>query len=111
MKLVLTNKLTQACLLCHCTPMDETKEVRTPMPMFHAQGVDVNWGEDALICQLCAGVMADMLGRVPVEKYDRLFKASKRIKEDNARLKKQTTDLTERLDIILAGERAKKEAA
>src|SRR5262245_32752375 len=111
MKLVLTNRLTQACLLCHCTPMDETKEVRTPMPMFHAQGVDVNWGEDALICQLCAGVMADMLGRVPVERYEKLLRASKKVRDDNTRLRKQLAAQTERLDTILAGERAKKEAA
>jgi hypothetical protein len=57
------------CVLCRCAPRDEDNKI---LPMFVAIGVDVNWGEDANICTVCAGVMADILGRVESGRFEKL---------------------------------------
>lgn len=71
------------CIICNCAPVDETKEDRPQLPMFHAVGVDVNWGEDCNICQICAGVMADMLGRASEIEVARLSKAHQALVEEH----------------------------
>jgi hypothetical protein len=112
-QLELVTKMTQSpatCLLCHNSPVDETREDRRPLPAIFAPGLDVNWGESVYICAGCVGLMADLMDRpaqAEVEKIEsRKDFLEKRMKKVSAEL--DTTKA--RLDKIIAGKKAVKEA-
>lgn len=104
-----TEGIKGTCIICNCYPRDETKENHVYLPMFHAVGVDVNWGEDCNICQICAGVMADMMGRVSAEKHDKLVTKHATLKADHEELQGQFTEQKARIGRILEGRKAAKE--
>jgi hypothetical protein len=97
------------CIICNGMPFDESKEVQQPLPMFHAVGVDVNWGEDCNICQNCVGVMADMMGRADADKVASLSRKHQAIVEKYAELNTEYQAQRERLRKILDGRKATKE--
>lgn len=109
MAIVKTSNFKSACILCNCMPVDETTENRKPLPMFHAEGVDVNWGEDANICMICAGVMADLMGRVDAGKYAQLEKDHNELLGEHEELDTAFENQRRRLSKILEGKRAEKE--
>lgn len=97
------------CIICNCSPVDETVEGRPMLPMFHAVGVDVNWGEDCNICQVCAGVMADMLNRPDELKVARLSKAHQALVEDHEKLSSTFESYRDRVKDLIEGKKAQKE--
>ena len=97
------------CIICNGAPVDETSETRNQLPMFHAVGVDVNWGEDCNICQVCAGVMADMLGRVDQVKFARLSKAHEALTEDYDKVTSTFKKYRDRVKDLIEGKKAQKE--
>jgi hypothetical protein len=112
-QLELVEVMTQSpatCLLCHNSPVDETREDRRPLPAIFAPGLDVNWGESVYICAGCAGLMADLMdrpSRAEVEKIEgRRDFLEKRVKKISGELAKKTSQL----ERIIAGKRAVKEA-
>lgn len=109
-QIVLKSKgIKSPCLICNGAPVDETREDRRQLPMFHAVGVDVNWGEDCNICQVCAGVMADMLGRPDELKVQKLSRAHQALTEDHDALDKLFTKYRARVKDLVDGKRAQKE--
>lgn len=84
------------CTLCGNVPMDETKEIKTPLPAIHAVGVDVNWGDDLYICWTCAGVVADLIDRPSTERWSRVRAAAKTHKSQNEELAERNKFLEER---------------
>lgn len=106
-----TEGLKGTCIICNCYPRDETQEAHVYLPMFHAVGVDVNWGEDCNICQICAGVMADMMERRSQEEYITLAERHSKLLSEHAELKGQFEEQKERISAILKGRKAQKEQA
>lgn len=98
-----------ACIICNCMPMDETRETRTPLPMFHAVGVDVNWGEDCNICQVCAGVMADMMGRGKPGDEAKLKERVDEVEDELEELEEKFKDYKLKVKDVLNGKKAQKE--
>lgn len=108
-QIILTSKFKSPCILCNCTPLDEDEEIRKPLQMFHAVGVDVNWGEDANICQNCASVMADMLGRISEVDSARLKKKLSQVEEELNEVAAKYDEQSARITKILEGKKAERE--
>jgi len=108
-KIIMTPSVKSPCIFCNCVPHDDTKENRPPLDMFHARGVDVNWGEDANICQICAGVMADMMDRPSAEAHEKLYKQARQSADKYNELLAKYEAQSERIRTILAGRKATKE--
>lgn len=107
-QIIMTNKVKGTCIICNGMPVDETSEVRKPLPMFHAVGVDVNWGEDCNICKVCAGVMADMMGRPDELKVAKLSKAHKELTAQFVDVSEKFSDYRERVKELVQGKKAQK---
>jgi hypothetical protein len=105
----MTTAVKGTCIICNCMPVDETKETRPPLPMFHAVGVDVNWGEDCNICKICAGVMADMMGRPDELKVAKLSRQFRALKESYDEQTERFDKYREKVRELVAGTKAKKE--
>lgn len=97
-----------SCIICNCSPVDDTVEGRPMMPMFHAVGVDVNWGEDCNICQICAGVMADMMGRPDELKVRKLSKAHAELMEKFEDVSETFATYRARVKDLIDGKKAHK---
>lgn len=108
-KIIMTQKFNSPCIICNCTPVDETQEGRPPLPMFHAEGVNVNWNEDCNICKICAGVMADMLGRDDELTTARLRKELEALQDSHAELTNEHEKLTSQVERLIDGKKAVKE--
>jgi hypothetical protein len=104
-----TEGIKGTCIICNCYPRDETKEGHVYLPMFHAVGVDINWGEDCNICQVCAGVMADMMGRVDAGRHEKLVTQHEDLQESFVTLQEQFDEQKARIKRILEGRKAAKE--
>lgn len=104
-----TEGLKGTCIICNCFPRDETKENHVYLPMFHAVGVDVNWGEDLNICQICARVMGEMLGLVEPDDLVKLQQKHTKLKVDHEELQGQFDEQKARIKRILEGRKAAKE--
>jgi len=105
-EIVLSHKHGGDCILCMCRPISEDGKV---FPMFTAVGVDVNWGENANICVVCAGVMADLLGRPRRVEVEELREKYDRLRKQHESLQEEFTDLDEKVQKIKAGSKAAKE--
>lgn len=105
--LILTQQFSGTCLLCNCAPTDDENKT---LPMATVPGMDVNWGEDVLICTDCMGVMADFIGRVDKEKFDLTKKALDKAKTDLEGVTTERDELQARIDRMLDGKKAVKEA-
>lgn len=109
MAIIMTKQFKGPCIICNCVPVDETTEERTPLPMFHAEGVNVNWNEDCNVCKICAGVMADMLGREDEVKVARLRKKHETLVAEHDELVEAHADLTAKVERLIDGKKAVKE--
>lgn len=94
------------CGICRGTPMDHAGN---PIPCIDT-GVDVNWGEQLYICHQCANIIGILIGN---EDKD----VAAQIRADLAQAEKANEDLTEerdtlqaRIDRMIDGARARKEA-
>jgi hypothetical protein len=104
-EIVLSRKHGGDCILCMCRPVDHDGHVK---PMFTAVGVDVNWGENANICVVCAGVMADLLKRPPREEVAELKRRHQTLLEQHSSLQEAFTEQGELIDKIKEGAKAQK---
>lgn len=104
-----TTKFRGECVACRTVPVVDGR-VR---PMLVAVGIDVNWGEDLNICETCAGVMADLLGRPDddtLTKQTRLETENQTLKDRLDHVAGERDDLQSRIDRMLDGKSAVKEA-
>jgi hypothetical protein len=93
------------CILCMCRPTNDHGQVE---PMFTAVGVDVNWGENANICVVCAGVMADLLGRKSSEDWVKLVQAKRKLGDKVAEQEGKLAEQEELLNKIREGGKAQR---
>lgn len=84
--------LPHTCTLCGQGPTDNDGNQRD---VIFAEGIDIDWGNSVYICWECSELIADLVGRVTREGFDRL-------EEDNA-------ELQEKYDTLL-GEHQEQEA-
>jgi hypothetical protein len=76
---------TPFCICCHTNPTDDEG---TPLPMIEAEGVDVNYGDNLYICQVCAGLLGKMVGQEDSEKVQALERGLKKLR---TQVKTETT--------------------
>lgn len=107
--LKLTHQFRGPCIICNCMPVDETKPNRPPLPMFVAVGVDVNWGENLNVCKICAGVMADLMGRPDEVKVQRLKTKLTALQGEFEKLMGEHDSLKERVRRMIDGKKAMRE--
>lgn len=75
-----------------------------------APGVDINWGDNLYMCEGCVSVAAQLVGLLPEDKVEELVGRNNFLEK---RLQQVSTELetaNERIDKMLEGARAKKEA-
>lgn len=104
----LTTKFRGDCLICHCRPTTDDA-IPKPHPMIIAPGVDVNWGEDFQICIICAGVIADLLGRPSSRSVEILKRQYEQVKSQFEEVTEAYEKQGRRINRILEGKRAEKE--
>jgi hypothetical protein len=93
------------CILCMCRPTNDHNQAE---PMFTAVGVDVNWGENANICVVCAGVMADLLGRKSSDDWVKLVQAKRNLGDRVAELEEKLAEQEDLLTKIREGGKAQR---
>jgi len=98
-----------SCTLCRTAPMDELQETRRILPMVVAVGMDVNWGEDMNICQDCAGVIADLIGRVPGDSAAHWESRAHELEDEVDELRGKLEAQQERFKKIVEGRKAEKD--
>ena len=88
------------CLCCNTTPTEGGKpQVAIDL------NVDVDWGNNAYLCNECATVICDLLGRVPVEDHEILKRDLRRLNKDHRRLRKQFRRVGGELKALAAGKK------
>lgn len=98
------------CTLCGCVPVDETQEMKPPLPAVHAVGLDVNWGDSVYICWTCSGVIADLVDRPASETVRRIVKRARELKAENRELKGRNAELEAIFAKLQAGREGTKAA-
>lgn len=97
------------CSVCGSSPRNEKDRNGPKLPMIVAVGIDINWGEDLKICQPCANVIADLMGRADAETTEELgakvVDLTTRVKDQGKKLKEQQKVI----DRIKDGAKAAKE--
>lgn len=95
------------CLICACTPLDETKENRPPLPAVHAEGIDVNWGDAVYICWTCAGVVADLVGRPSEDTVRTVVRGARLQKKENEKVRARNEEVEGLLRSMVEGDEAR----
>ena len=108
-ELILTHNFNGDCLLCGCTPLDELEPNRPTLPMIHQVGGDVNWGEQVNICQVCAGVIADLIDRPEAGKIEKLQTALTSVREKYEATAQELEETKVKIDKYVKGRKAEKE--
>jgi len=94
------------CGICRQTPMDSQGN---PIPCIDT-GVDINWGEQLYICHQCANIIGILIGNedkdVAVKLRADLSQAEKAVEE----LTGERDTLQARIDRMIDGAKARKEA-
>jgi len=95
------------CVLCANNPLDEITGKQ--QEAIFAPGVDVNWGNSVYICMSCAQIIADLIGRVPVEGFDNLKAKFDALDEEHTELVEQHAKARKLLERVADGKRATRE--
>src|SRR5687768_16962205 len=94
------------CLFCHGNPPGDDGQLQ---PAITDPEVDYDWGETPYICMFCAGLIADLIDRVPAQAHDKLKQEAEDAITQLEELKAEHEALTERVHRMLEGARARKE--
>jgi hypothetical protein len=95
------------CLVCGGNPPDPI-DSRRQMPAIDLD-VDVNWGDNAYLCNECASLVSDLIGRPKVDVYMKVKKKVEELREENEALTAENEQLNSRLHRIVEGAKARKE--
>jgi hypothetical protein len=79
------------------------------LPMVVCEGMDINWGEDMNICADCAGVIADLIGRVDPEKYHKLRERHDKLTQQHEDLQEEFVKQGALIERIRDGAKARRE--
>lgn len=96
-----------ACVLCANNPVDEITGEQ--QDCIFAPGVDVDWGGSVYICWNCAGIIADLVERVPREEHDELKAGFEGLAADHELLQEKYDKAVDKLGRIAQGRRAERE--
>lgn len=96
-----------ACVLCASNPVDEITGEQ--LEHVFAPGVDVDWGNSVYICNGCAHIISDLMGRSTVEGFDKLSRENRKLKKAYARLEEDHEKAKALLDRIADGKAAVKQ--
>ena len=96
-----------ACVICGSNPSDENTGEQ--LHSIYAPGVDVDWGGSLYICLGCAGIIADLIDRVPEEEHDKLKQEFKELVDEHTALEEEHQETEEKVAQIRQGVKAKKD--
>jgi len=102
-KLELVSKMVGSLPNCAFCSAGGTSAVTAP-------GVDINWGDNLYMCDGCVRVAAQLIGLLPEEKVEEIQNRNEFLEK---RIEQVVTELGEanaRIDRMLEGARAKREA-
>lgn len=94
------------CLVCGGNPTDVEGNQQ---PSLHAEGIDVNWGDDLYLCWECVNLIADLIWRVPREDFDKMSQDLWDTEKELDELKKDHKKLQAQMLRIVDGAKARKE--
>lgn len=98
------------CVGCGQTPTKGTeKESEGQEEAYFCEGVDINWGDSLFICSSCARVIGQLHGMLEPEDSEKLKDERDDLDAALTELRAEHKALTERVDRMLDGVRAKKE--
>lgn len=89
------------CGICNTTPMTEGK----PREAIDTN-VDVDWGNNFYICDECAGVIADLIDRVPQEEHANLRAKHHQLEKDHENLRSKYRNLAGTAKKVVEGRKA-----
>jgi hypothetical protein len=95
------------CVACGSTG-EMTEE--GPPDAYFAEAVDVNWGDSVYLCESCVRVLGELAGMASTENYDKVKKELAKTKKERADFKELSQKLEKRIDRMLDGNKAIKEA-
>lgn len=94
------------CTLCACTPTEVDGDQK---PCIHAEGVDVNWGDDVYICAECVEVICDLWDRPSEEQVSKVRSEIKFLRKQVKRKDQEIAEKDELLRKIREGTKAIKQ--
>lgn len=97
--------LPHTCILCGQGPTDNDGNQQT---VIFAEGVDVDWGNAVYICGECGEIIADLMGRVTREGFDRLTTSNEELQDKYNILLVEHDAQEELLDKIREGSAAQR---
>lgn len=93
------------CAVCGNGPTTNEGDQRQ---CIYAEGVDINWGDSLYICWDCGEIVADLVGRVTREGFDKLQEKYDSLKAEHDELLASHEEQEALLDKIREGNRAQK---
>lgn len=81
-----------------------------PPPAYFREGVDINWGDSLYICDTCCRILGELRGMADVDKVQALESAVTQWKDKYDTVKRNLDEAQNRIDRMLDGVKAKKEA-
>lgn len=81
-----------------------------PPKAFFCEGVDINWGDSLYLCESCVNVLGQLAGMVTEEEYELAKTRLETLQHKHEQLKQEHDRQDERIDRMLDGVKAKKEA-
>lgn len=92
------------CLVCSTTPM---KSDGTPKKAIDLN-VDVDWGQNAYICEECTNVICELWGWVSEEDHDAVLAEHRQLNKDHTRLRERFKEQGADLKRVLAGKKVER---
>src|SRR5512139_76246 len=86
------------CLVCSTTPMEDGKPKRAI-----DLNTDVDWGDNAYLCDECVDVICDLWGRVDEQTYSELKSKHEELKLRHRTLRRRFKELEARIKTIVKG--------
>ena len=97
-----------SCVCCGSNPHKE--DGSGPEEAIFAEGVDIDWGNSVYICKSCVNIMATLFDYITPEEKHKLEQKIKKFKEERDNYKEDRDVLQSRIDRMLDGKAAIKEA-
>lgn len=91
------------CGICNTTPTENGH----PLPAIDTH-VDVDWGNNFYICDECANVICDLMGRVTVKEHKTVKRDLRKLGDDHQRLRKRYERRERELEALAAGKKVEK---
>lgn len=89
------------CVCCHTTPTENGRPKKAI-----DLNVDVDWGDNAYLCDECVEVICDLWGRVTVEEFEKAKKELEDLTVSHRKLQRRYSKLRDRAKRIVSGKKA-----